>query len=169
MGGSSVLARICLFSKIGVIFFLKGVICKTRELFFSAKIVPLCAQISRTMPPSKHLRNMRGPGPYLFTEPLNNKSSSPINCALPPLCATIYYVQIMEHIQHTIRYTYSRNYRAYIPAGHNQWKTVRKPEKKAQEDVSDTDKTLMIIYTCFVDLCGTGTELFFFLGVNMVK
>ena len=99
----SVLARICLFSKIGVIFFLKGVICKTRELFFSAKIVPLCAQISRTMPPSKHLRNMRGP--YLFTEPLNNKSSSPINCALPPLCATIYYVQIMEHIQHNyIRY-----------------------------------------------------------------
>ena len=99
-------------------FFFKGVICKTRELFFSAKIVPLCAQISRTMPPSKHLRNMRGP--YLFTEPLNNKSSSPINCALPPLCATIYYVQIMEHIQHNIRYTYSRNYRAYIPAGHNQ-------------------------------------------------
>ena len=102
MVGTSVLARICLFSKIGVIFFLKGVICKTRELFFSAKIVPLCAQISRTMPPSKHLRNMRGP--YLFTEPLNNKSSSPINCALPPLCATIYYVQIMEHIQHNIRY-----------------------------------------------------------------
>ena len=114
----SVLARICLFSKIGVIFFLKGVICKTRELFFSAKNVPLCAQISRTMPPSKHLRNMRGP--YLSTEPLNNKCSSPINCALPPLCATIYYVHIMEHIQHNIRYTYSRNYRAYIPAGHNQ-------------------------------------------------
>ena len=39
----------------------------------------------------------------------------------------------------------------------------------AQEDMSDTDKTLMIIDTCFVDLCGTGTELFFFLGVNMVK
>ena len=114
----SVLARICLFSKIGVIFFFKGVICKTRELFFSAKNVPLCAQISRTMPPSKHLRNMRGP--YLSTEPLNNKCSSPINCALPPLCATIYYVHIMEHIQHNIRYTYSRNYRAYIPAGHNQ-------------------------------------------------
>ena len=99
-------------------FFFKGVICKTRELFFSAKNVPLCAQISRTMPPSKHLRNMRGP--YLSTEPLNNKCSSPINCALPPLCATIYYVHIMEHIQHNIRYTYSRNYRAYIPAGHNQ-------------------------------------------------
>ena len=114
----SVLARNCLFSKIGVIFFLKGVICKTRELFFSAKNVPVCAQISRTMPPSKHLRNMRGP--YLSTEPLNNKCSSSINCALPPLCATIYYVHIMEHIQHNIRYTYSRNYRAYIPAGHNQ-------------------------------------------------
>ena len=41
--------------------------------------------------------------------------------------------------------------------------------KKAQEDMSDTDKTLIIIDTCFVDLCGTGTELFFFLGVNMVK
>ena len=112
----SVLARICLFFQNRC--YLKGVICKTRELFFSAKNVPLCAQISRTMPPSKHLRNMRGP--YLSTEPLNNKCSSPINCALPPLCATIYYVHIMEHIQHNIRYTYSRNYRAYIPAGHNQ-------------------------------------------------
>ena len=69
----------------------------------------------------------------------------------------IYVIRTVEIIEHT------------YPQDIISEKQLGNLKKKAQEDMSDTDKTLMIIDTCFVDLCGTGTELFFFLGVNMVK
>ena len=69
----------------------------------------------------------------------------------------IYVIRTVEIIEHTYPQDIIRE------------KQLGNLKKKAQEDMSDTDKTLMIIDTCFVDLCGTGTELFFFLGVNMVK